>query len=61
MTTFFPNPCEQAIALLSDCKDNLEEARGLARMQALMAHHDEMFLFWIAVRDYLIPEKGAQA
>ena len=62
MNTFFPSPAEQAVALLSDCRDNLEEARGLARMQALMAHEDddEKFRFWIAVRDFLIPEGAAQ-
>ena len=64
MNTFFPNPIEQAVALLSDCRDDLAQARDLARFQALHADekdNDVQFFFWVAVKDALTPEKGAQA
>jgi hypothetical protein len=59
--TWFRNPAENAIVLLEVC-DSLEDAQALARMNALhVAEHDDAeFYYWIAVRDALLPEKGAQ-
>lgn len=62
MTTWFPNPAEQAIHLLSACKDDLAAAQTVARYNATKAQleNNAGSWFWRTVRDLLIPERTAK-
>lgn len=61
--TFFPNPVQHALALLAECRDDLELARSLARTQAMSVSdiEDGKFSYWCDVRDALLPGKAANA
>jgi len=61
MTTFFPNPVEHAFHLLGACNNDIEQARCLARENALYADSEREFDYWYDVRNALLPKMEAQA
>ena len=49
MDTWFPNPQEQAINLLDAVDNDVDEARRLARENAVDAPTHDGFLYWATV------------
>ncbi len=52
------DPVQHAMSLIESCGGNVEEARGIARENAINApdHDDREFLYWDHVRKALMPD-----
>lgn len=60
MTNQAYDPPRHALATLEACGGDLELALGQARYAALHADGDDIYWFWVGVRDALNPKRVAQ-
>jgi hypothetical protein len=56
-TSFFPNPVEQAAALIDECGGDLDEARALADLSVDCSSTKQELKWWRSVRISLTPSE----